>query len=282
MNPALGLAYSLLAAASYAAMSFLVHWNPHGYSVPEMTVVRGLITVFGVLPFCWRELPLFFAKGGLTLWTRGVLGAVGLFLYYFTLQGTVSGNANFLFWGTTPLFVSALSWIFLRERLTRNELSGIALILLANVLLYIPTRSSMPLWVWELGLAGAFVSSLAYLTLGSATKRYSSALIVLSFGLMSVVFAVLWPGFRWVAPTPSDWGFLVLVGVLGLASQFFTTLSFVHLKSGIATSFGRLSVLFSAALDMTVAGYHPHWLEWTSYVVVIAGVALSQRKKSRI
>ncbi|MBH9751104.1 hypothetical protein FE552_20130, partial [Clostridioides difficile] len=97
--------------------------------------------------------------------------AVGLFLYYYTLQGTVSGNANFLFWGTAPLFVAVLGWIFLRERLNRFELGGIALILLANVMLYIPTRASMALWVWELGLAGAFVSSLAYLTLGSATKR---------------------------------------------------------------------------------------------------------------
>src|SRR5262249_38725484 len=131
MNPRLGLVYALFAAASYAVMSFLVHWNPHAYSVEEMTLVRGVITVLGVLPFCWRDLGKFLRRDSFTLWLRGFLGAVGLFLYYYTLQGTVSGNANFLFWGTAPLFVSALSWIFLRERLNRFEISGIAVILLA-------------------------------------------------------------------------------------------------------------------------------------------------------
>lgn len=281
MNPRLGLLYALIAAASYALMSWLIHWNPRGFSVEQMTFVRGIVTILGVAPFCWRDLGTYARPGALSLWVRAFLGAVGLFLYYFTLQGTVSGNANFLFWGAAPLFVSALSAIFLRERLNGREASGVALVLLANVLLYIPTRASMPLWVWGTGLAGSFVSSLAYLTLGSVTKRYTTSLIVFGFGAMSIVFSVLWRGNPWLSPSPTDWAFLIGAGVLGLASQFFTTLSFVHLKSGVATSLGRTSVLFSGTLDVTLGGYHPHWLEWASYLVVIAGVALSQKWEGR-
>jgi drug/metabolite transporter (DMT)-like permease len=281
MNPRLGLLYALLAAAAYALMSWLVHWNPKNFPVEQMTLVRGVITVLGVLPYCWRDLPAYWRKGASALYTRAFLGAVGLFLYYFTLQGTVSGNANFLFWGAAPLFVSSLSWIFLRERLNRREACGVGLVLFANVLLYIPTRSSMPIWVWETGLAGAFVSSLAYLTLGKVTKRYSSALIVFGFGAMSIAFSLFWPGKPWISPSSGDWGYLCLAGVLGLLSQLFTTLSFVHLKSGIATSLGRTSVLFSGALDIFLGGYHPHWLEWTSYLVVVAGVALAQKWENR-
>ncbi|MGZ3739209.1 MAG: DMT family transporter [Bdellovibrionota bacterium] len=281
MNPKLGLTYALFAAASYAIMSYLVHWNPFGFSVPEMTLVRGLVTVAGVLPFCWRDLGLYFRKDASLLWLRGLLGAAGLFLYYYTLQGTVSANANFLFWGSTPLFVSVLSWMVLREKLSRAEGAGVALVLAANVLLYIPTRSSMPLWVWETGIAGGFVSSLAYLTLGSATKRYSSPLIVLSFGGMSVVFAALWPGGGWVMPTQTGWGFLLLAGLLGLLSQLFTTFSFAHLNGGVATALGRTSILFGGVLDIGLAGYRPHWLEWLSYLVVVAGAALSQVKPKK-
>jgi drug/metabolite transporter (DMT)-like permease len=277
MNPRLGLAHALLAALSYAIMSWLVHWNPRFFPVEQMTLVRGVVTVLGTLPFCWRHLGKYASPGALSLWTRAFLGAVGLFLYYYTLQGTVAGNANFLFWGAAPLFVSALSWLFLRERLSGREACGIALVLLANVALYIPTRSTMPLWVWGTGLAGSFVSSLAYLTLGSVTKRYSGALIVCGFGAMSILFSVAWPGKPWVNPGWEGWAYLIVAGLFGLASQYFTTMSFVHLKSGIATSLGRSSVLFSGALDITLGGYHPHWLEWLSYLLVVGGVALSQK-----
>jgi drug/metabolite transporter (DMT)-like permease len=277
MSTRLGLAHALLAALSYALMSWLVHWNPRDFPVGQMTFVRGIITVLGTLPFCWRQLGLYRLPGASSLWARAFLGAVGLFLYYYTLQGTVSGNANFLFWGAAPLFVSALSWAFLRERLNGREATGIALVLLANVLLYIPTRTSMPLWVWCTGLAGSFVSSLAYLTLGSVTKRYSGALIVCGFGAMSILFSALWPGGRWLSPSAAGWAYLIAAGVLGLASQYFTTMSFVHLKSGVATAVGRSSVLFSGVLDITLGGYRPHWMEWLSYFVVVAGVALSHK-----
>ena len=124
-------------------------------------------------------------------------------------------------------------------------------------------------------------SALAYFTLGSVTKRYSSSLIVFSFGAISILFSLCWPSPPWPPLSQTDWAYLLISGILGLASQLFTTLSFVHLKSGVATSLGRSSVLFSGALDIIFGGYHPHWLEWMSYVVVIFGVWLTQRPRKR-
>lgn len=280
MNPQLGLVYALLAAASYGLMSYLVHWNPKHFSVEQMTLIRGLITMLGVLPFCFRDLGKYFERKNLLLWLRAIAGATGLFLYYYTLQGTVAGNANFLM-SSSPLFVSVIAWFFFNEKLSPREIAGIFVILIANLLLYIPNRSTMPLWVWEAGIAGALVSSIAYLSLGTATKRFSTSLIVFGFGAMSVIFSLVMPGAPWLRPDSADWGFLILAGFLGLAAQFLTTLSFVHLKSSIATSVGRSCVLFAGILDITLSGYRPHILEWLSYLTVIAGVALSQQKREK-
>ncbi len=203
------MVYALLAAASYGLMSYLVHWNPKNFPVEQMTLIRALITMAGVLPFCYGELWKYFQRDSLMLWIRAGSGATGLFLYYYTLQGTVAGNANFLM-SSSPLFVSLFAWTFLKERLSGKEITGIVLILLANLLLYIPNRASMPLWVWQAGIAGALVSAIAYLSLGSATKRYSTPLIVFGFGSMSVVFSLFIPGAPWLSPTGEDWGFLVL------------------------------------------------------------------------
>lgn len=280
MNPRLGLLWALLAAASYGLMSYLVHWNPQNFPVGQMTFVRGLITMAGVLPFCYLELHKYFLRDAAMLWVRAVSGCVGLFLYYFTLQGTVSANANFLF-SSSPLFVSILSWFFLKERLGLKEAAGVALIVLAGLLLYIPNQTSMALWVWQTGIAGAVVSSIAFLSLGSATKRYSSSLIVFGFGAASTLLSAVFPERPWQEANLVDWGFLLLTGLLGLSAQFLTTLSFFHLKSAIATALGRSSILFSAMLDISLSGYRPHPLEWLSYITIVAGVALSQKGKKK-
>jgi len=259
-------------------MSYLVHWNPQKFPVEQMSFIRGLLTMAGVLPFCFRELHHYFRADSLMLWIRAFSGCAGLFLYYYTLQGTVSANANFLF-SSSPLFVCLFSWIFLKERLSPTEIGGVALIVFAGVLLYIPNRVSMPLWVWQLGTAGAVVSSIAFLSLASAAKRYSSSLIVFGFGFMTTLLSAVFPGRAWQEPSIVDWGYLLATGILGLGAQFLMTLSFVHLKSSIAAAVGRSSILFSGVLDITLAGYKPHPLEWISYVTILAGVALSQKKR---
>jgi drug/metabolite transporter (DMT)-like permease/transcription elongation GreA/GreB family factor len=272
----LGLLWALLSAASFGLMSYLVHWNPQKFPVEQMAFLRGLITMAGVLPFCWRELPKYFRGDALMLWVRAFSGCTGLFLYYFTLQGTVSANANFLF-SSSPLFVCLFSVLVLREKLSRREAFGIGLIVLAGVILYIPNRASMPLWVWQTGIAGAVVSAVAFLSLGSAAKKYSSALIVFGFGFMTTVLSAVYPGWTWQPTTGAfDWSYLLLTGLLGLGAQFFMTLSFIHLKSSIAAALGRSSILFAGLLDITLAGYQPHWLEWLSYLTIVAGVYLSQ------
>lgn len=276
MNPSLGSFYAILAAASYGLMSYLVHANPHGFPVEQMSFVRGLVTFLVLLPFCRRDLGRYFAPGAGALWLRAVTGAVGVLLYFYTLQGTVSANANFFF-SCSPVFVWLLSALFFRERLSRAEASGVALIVLAGVLLYLPNRSAIPPWVWLVGLAGAFNASIAFLSLGSAARRYSSSLIVTGFAAATSLLALAMPGPSWRTFGPAGFGYLLAVGTLGLSSQFLMTLSFAHLKNSVATALGRTSILFAGLLDIGLAGYRPHPLEWVSYFVVIAGVALTQR-----
>lgn len=277
MSARLGLLWAVLSAASFGLMSYLVHWNPQKFPVEQMAFLRGLITMAGVLPFCWRELHKYFRSDSLMLWVRAFSGCAGLFLYYYTLQGTVSANANFLF-SSSPLFVFLFSVSFLKEKLSAREISGIALIVLAGVILYIPNRASMPLWVWQTGIAGAVVSAVAFLSLGSAAKKYSSALIVFGFGFMTSVLSAVYPGWAWQPAGLSDWSYLIATGILGLGAQYFMTLSFIHLKSSIAAALGRSSILFAGLLDITLAGYKPHPLEWVSYLTIVAGVFLSQQK----
>lgn len=272
--------WGVLSAASFGLMSYLVHWNPQKLPVEQLALVRGLITMAGVLPWCWRDLYKYFGRDALMLWVRGISGATGLFLYYYTLQGTVSANANFLF-SSSPLFVVLFAVVFLKEQLSRLETIGIALIVSAGLLLYIPNATSIPAWVWITGISGALVSAVAFLSLGSAAKKYSSSLIVFGFGFMGALLAALYPGWSWVRVGFEGWAYIVATGLLGLSAQFLMTLSFIGLKTPIAAALGRSSILFAGVLDIVLSGYRPHPLEWLAYLTIVAGVYLSNQKRKK-
>jgi drug/metabolite transporter (DMT)-like permease len=275
-----GLLWGILSAASFGLMSYLVHWNPQKLPVEQLALVRGLITMAGVLPWCWRDLDKYLGRESSMLWVRAFSGATGLFLYYYTLQGTVSANANFLF-SSSPLFVVLFAVVFLKERLSALEISGIALIVSAGLLLYIPNAQAIPAWVWATGLSGAVVSAVAFLSLGSAAKKYSSSLIVFGFGFMGAVLAAVYPGWSWVQVGFEGWAYILATSVMGLAAQFLMTLSFIGLKTPIAAALGRSSILFAGLLDIVLAGYRPHVLEWLAYFTIVAGVYLSNQKRKK-
>lgn len=281
MNTSLGVFYALSAAASYGIMSYLVHWNPSVLPPGEMIFFRGVLTLLILVPFHFRDVSKYFQRNSKFLWIRSVTGAVGVLCYFYILQGTVSANANFIY-SSSPVFVSVMAWLFFRERISWREFLGIALVVIANILLYLPNRTAVEAWVWIVGFAGAFCASFAFLSIGEAIKKYSSSLIVIGFAAASLVLALLYPGAPWKSIEFHDFIFLSIVGILGLISQLAATQSFAYLKSPVATTLGRTSLLFSGLLDIFAAGYRPHPLEWVSYLVVLLGVYLAVSRKKPV
>ncbi len=266
-----------MAAASYGLMSFFVNRNPSEHPVEQLIFLRGMLTLLVLLPFCYQDLPLYLKKSGLSLWIRSLAGAGGVVCYFHALQGTSSANANVLF-SSSPIFVVTLSWLLFREKLSKRELFGVGVIVIGNLLLYLPNRSSMPLWVWATATGGALFASVAFLSLGKATKKYSSSLIVVGFAVASSTLALALPSKPWLEHAQHDALFLFTVSFLGLFSQWAVTKSFANLNSSVATALGRSSILFNGILDVTVASYHPHWLEWISYLLVLTGIYYSHTR----
>ena len=275
----IGYFYAFLGATLYAGMSFLVHWNPGQYPPEQLVFVRVIFSCLVLLPFCYRELPRYFHKDSFFLWLRSTSGAVGVILYFYTLQGTSSANGNLIF-SSSPIFVCLFAWIFFREKITRLELMGILGIVLGNALLYVPHTGALSPSVGLLGLSAAFFASIAFLSLGEATKHYSSAVIVFGFSAMSALFAYLSPGSQqWLPLQQEHYWYLGAIALMGLLSQWTTTLSFAHLKSPVATALGRTAILLSSILDITVARRWPSIFEFTAYIVVVLSIYLVRGRK---
>lgn len=270
-NSQIGYLYGIVAACSYGVMSFLVHYNPAKFLPEQLVFQRGIFCIFALLPFCYRELSAYFRKDSGMLWIRCIAGSLAVLFYFYALQGTASANANLLF-SSTPIYVGLLSWILLREKISRSEMFGIFLIVLGNIFLYIPSSNPIPLWVGFTGSIGALFTAIAYLSLGELTKTHSPAMIVFGFSVVSLVLSLLYPGKVWIPVDRSSFLFVFSVAALGLIAQVSSTLSFAYLKSPVATALGRSSIIFSGILDIWIASFKPGAFEIAAYIVVILGV----------
>lgn len=266
-----GYLIALLAAAAHGLMSFLVHLQSERSSPAQMVFYRGLATILVLLPFCWRDLGRYAGKDWFHLWVRAAFGAASVLCYFFALAGTSSGNANLMF-SATPVFVTLLAWAFFSERINAAEAGGVALVVLGNVLLYLPNKGQIEAHVWIFGLSGAAFAGFSLLALGAAAKKHSSSLIVFGFGLASMLGSALVPGTWAEVASARDWALIAAIAALGIFYQVGSTHSFRLLKSPIAAALGRTSILFSGALDIFAAAYRIHVLEIASYVFVLAGV----------
>ncbi|MCO5141821.1 MAG: DMT family transporter [Oligoflexia bacterium] len=271
-----GVFFALSSALSYGLLSYLVSWNPEKIPVTQLIFLRGALGLLVLIPFCYKKIPIYWSKNSGLLWTRALSGCAGLYCYFYILQGTTAANANVLF-SSAPIFVTAFSWFILKEKISKTEGIGIGLIVFGNFLLYIPNKSSMPLWVWSLGSLGALFASVAFLALGPASKKFSAPLIVTGFSFSITISSLLTPSTEWVS-LAEHWKFLFTVSVLGVVSQILGTASYIYLKGAVATALGRSSILFSGFFDYALGGIVLHLLEVVSYSLTTLGIVVTQKK----
>ena len=92
----------------------------------------------------------------------GIISTLGLFLYYFAIRLggviiTIPVQETYVIWGTL------IAWVFLRERIHRHALLGVAFIFGGLVALSLGTLGGQPIsprWYWAIPLA--FTTALAY------------------------------------------------------------------------------------------------------------------------
>lgn len=266
-------------------MSFIVHGYSAPYSGSQLLFVRAIFGLLILSPFVYRELPLLFSGKAKFIWMRAVSGGISAVCFFYTLQNTSTANANLLM-GSTPVFVSLFSWWLFKEKVSRREIWGISFVVLGDILLHIPSEGGISFLVGAIGLLGALLASIAFLTLRQAAQTYSPNLIIFSFCFVSALASWLMsfsasalPAFAWQAIHGwSTYGIFAAVALSGLLAQLLMTWAFVFERGPIVTTIGRTSLIWGGLFDALFLQFRPHLIEWICYAVVIIGIILLQNR----
>ncbi len=261
----------LAAVAAFAGMDALLKAFAQYYPPFEVAALRGMAS----LPFLLAPLVatgrlhelkpkrfgMHLLRGGLTV---VVLGG---FTYSVRVLSLADTYSIFL---AAPLIVTALSAIFLAERVDWRNWVVIAIGLIGVVTMLRPSASHMI----SLGALAALVCAIAY-ALGAIALRVvtrtetTTSIVFWTIGLMTVCTTLL-AAPEWVALRREHWTMLAAMGVFGAVGQAMLTEAFRAAPPPVVAPFEYTALLWGIAIDWTFWGVLP-----TARVLVGAGFVVT-------
>lgn len=219
------------------------------------------------------------------LFVRGFAGFVALSCFYYALTELPLADATLIMY-INPVFTGILAAIFLKESIGWPDIVGIALSLVGVVLVAQPSflfggDARLNLFAVGVGITGAVLSALAYVSVRKLRETDHGLTIVFWFPLvatpLSVPFAV--PGF--LMPTGWEWPLLLALGVVTFIAQLTMTRGLRLEPAGRAASISYLQVVFAFVWGMVFFNEFPGALSVAGAVLILAstvGVARWRRR----
>jgi len=181
----------------------------------------------------------------------------------------------------SPLFVTALSIIFLAEKVGVRRWIATATGLFGVLIILRPGTSAFHMAAF-LPIVSAFCwAATLIMTRMMSGREHSSTIMTYSSISGVAILSVLVP-FAWVAPTWHDIMFGILVGVASTAGQWIVVLAFRYADASVLAPFSYTQLLWVSILGFLVFGEVPDtWTIVGAGFIVASGLYTAHRERVR-
>jgi drug/metabolite transporter (DMT)-like permease len=278
-----GIGYAVLAFALFSAMDTVMKWLSGGYPLIQIMFFMNL---FGFLVL----LPLIARSGGLTslrpvrlglLLTRGLCVAVSSLLFFVAFSRLPMADVYSIAFAS-PLVISAISALFLREALDGRGWAAIAVGFAGVAVMLRPDGGNLV----NLGVLSGIGGMLTYclsITLARTLSRTETpaAMLSWSFAVALAVSGLAMP-FDFAVPSAGDFGLLILTGLLYGGGQFAMIAACSRAPTPIVAPFQYSQMIWGILFGFVLFGDKPDILTLAGATVVIAtGLYILQRETLR-
>ena len=203
----------------------------------------------------------------------GLVGMYGSFYGYVHLPLATVTALNF----TMPLFLTALSVLLLRERVSRARLA-VVVVGFGGVLLMLQPGGAGPLHAGAVAAVLAAALGWAYAMvsirrMGEAGESGITIVLWFAIGAALVSGLAAVPGWAW--PTPREWGLLLVVGLISVVAQLLMTAAYRAADTTLIAPFEYSAILWTTALGVLFWGEVPDGWDLAGFLVLVgAGLAI--------
>jgi drug/metabolite transporter (DMT)-like permease len=280
-----GMRLMLLGTFFFSLGSLFVKLAGTRLPTMEILFVRGVVGVGMCLVMLRKSGAGMLGKRKVLLAARGLLGFGAMFADFYALVHLPLADALVLIF-THPVTVALLAWLLMGETLSRGgmvailtSVTGVALVCRPDFLF---GAGSPDLDTWGLlaALLSVFLTSWAILAVRVLAKTERPAVVML---YPPVAIALLSPLFAdgWVAPTLSEWGVLIGVGLFMNTGQFFMTKGYAIESAARISGVATLEIVFGLMWGMMFLGEMPDLWTIGGGMLIVFGILLLGRSGVR-
>lgn len=246
-----GILVMALSSVIFSAMSTFVKILPDdGSTVAKIALARFLFGTFLILGAGWLGLirVRFVAKWLLV--TRGVLGALAVYVYFISIAKVGLGKGSVLNF-SYPIFAAVFATLFLRDRVRLDVWACVFLGFIGAYLIVMPdaARGAVRLNSYDLlALLGGVLAGGAVVAIKKLRETDSSYVIFLSQCFFGVLLVAGPASSGRVAFHGPEWVLLAALVVFAAIGQLLMTYAYKH----VPATEGSLIALLTPAINMAV------------------------------
>jgi drug/metabolite transporter (DMT)-like permease len=267
-----------------ACLSAIVKWTgQRGVPVFEIIFFRNLFAFVPLGLYIWRttHFSVLRTRRPIGHLTRSAIGLFGMVCGFSAVQHLPLTEAT-AFNFASPLFMTALSALVLREPIGRHRWGAVIVGFLGVLIMVRPQPGHMNLVGVSLALGSAVGAAGAMVAIRQIAATEKGPTIVFYFTAAGAVLGLVGSAFNWVTPDPLTFALLVLGGLIGGVGQLLLTEAIRLAPVGVVAPFDYTQLIWATAIGFLVWGELPRAATVVGALVVAAsGVYILHRELVR-
>lgn len=210
---------------------------------------------------------------------RGLTGASGLAIYFFTIQKLPFAIAITLQY-LSPIFTVLVSSFWLKEKGSKLQWVSLFISFFAVALIQNVTSLNLGFYAY-LGVLGALLSALSYTNVRQLSKTEDSLVIVFYFALVTLIIGGPYTLYNFVTPTTKELIILIMMGGCGHIGQYFLTRGYESDKASSVANFAYFNVVWSILISEFILGEKLSMANLVGIALIVFSAILSKIKFKR-
>jgi drug/metabolite transporter (DMT)-like permease len=275
-----GIGLMVLGIFLFCGNDALGKWLLTTYSVWQMLLIRSIAALLLLSPLIWREgLESFAAAPRPALQVARVMLSVTESIMFFWAVSYLPLADTVTFYLAAPIYVTALSAIFLKEPVGWRRWSAVAVGFIGVLIALRPSAATLT-WPALIALTGSLFFAIFLII--TRMLRGTSEVVMVSgtFGAMLAVSGIVAP-FGWVAPSVRDFALMMVLGVVATAAFACVNRSLKLSPASVVVPYQYTMIVWAVALGALVFGDVPDADTLTgSAIIVMAGLYIFWREQT--
>ena len=267
----------LISVFAFSIMNVLLKYLTN-YGTFQLVFFRSITTLAITSSLLgYYKIP-FFGNNKIILLKRGVVGALAMLCFFFSVSYISVGSAVSIRY-VSPIFAAILTVFFLNKTISKIEWFFYTISFL-GILFIRGFSDEMNLFGFLMALLAAFFSAFVYLIIESIGKSEHPLVIVNYFMMTSFTVGVIGAFFYWTPLKNEDLLLLLFMGIVGFFGQYYMTKAFQNGLAYMVAPIKYVEVVFTILFGVFILNETYTKLTLLGVFMVIGGLIFNLIYKS--